>query len=107
VEQRKKFHEDWNPRLIFRDLERINPDFYPIPIVRGDSAKPNAKHYEELKGRLSDKGRLRERLHKVRRGITRTKYLRRGNGHSRIAEGVPGLGQQDHGPVEYASDASD
>src|SRR5437867_6772721 len=30
AEQRKKFHEDWNPRLIFRDLERINPDFYPI-----------------------------------------------------------------------------
>lgn len=24
---------NWNARLIFRDIQRINPDFYPIPIV--------------------------------------------------------------------------
>lgn len=29
--QRVKFKEDWNARLIFQDLERINPKFYPSP----------------------------------------------------------------------------
>ena len=29
---RAEFHRDWNARLIFRDLERINASFYPVPI---------------------------------------------------------------------------
>lgn len=29
---RERFHEDWNARLIFRDIERINSKFYPVPI---------------------------------------------------------------------------
>ena len=28
---REKFSNDWNARLIFRDIERINPNFFPIP----------------------------------------------------------------------------
>lgn len=30
---REEFHRDWNARLIFRDLERINARFYPTPIA--------------------------------------------------------------------------
>ena len=48
AEERKKFHEDWNPRRIFRDLERINADFYPVPIRRGLSEDPKVKHYEPV-----------------------------------------------------------
>jgi hypothetical protein len=29
---RARFQRDWNARLIFRDVERINSKFYPIPI---------------------------------------------------------------------------
>ncbi len=29
--QHEKFGKHWNARLIFQDLERINPSFYPIP----------------------------------------------------------------------------
>lgn len=30
---RSEFHRDWKPRLIFRDVERVNPKFYPKPIA--------------------------------------------------------------------------
>jgi hypothetical protein len=30
---RAEFHRDWNARLIFRDIERLNPKFYPKPIA--------------------------------------------------------------------------
>ncbi|MGC2456650.1 MAG: hypothetical protein WA435_01465 [Gallionellaceae bacterium] len=30
---REEFHRDWNARLIFRDLERLNARFYPTPIA--------------------------------------------------------------------------
>lgn len=32
-ENQKKFHKGWKPRHIIRDLKRINPHFYPEPIV--------------------------------------------------------------------------
>lgn len=31
-EYSEKFISNWNARLIFRDLERINPNFYPQPV---------------------------------------------------------------------------
>jgi hypothetical protein len=31
AKQREKFSKDWNANLIFKDLERINPNFYPVP----------------------------------------------------------------------------
>jgi hypothetical protein len=37
----KKFETCWNARLIFRDLERINPRFYPEPIKVDKSITPN------------------------------------------------------------------
>ena len=27
-----KFSSNWNAKYIFRDLERLNPKFYPIPV---------------------------------------------------------------------------
>lgn len=30
---REEFHRDWNARLIFQDLERLNARFYPTPIA--------------------------------------------------------------------------
>lgn len=27
-----KYKYDWNPKFIFKDLERLNPDFYPVPV---------------------------------------------------------------------------
>lgn len=31
-EQHKNFAKHWNPKLLIKDLERINPDFYPKPL---------------------------------------------------------------------------
>lgn len=28
---RTEFAKDWNARLIFRDIERVNPNFFPVP----------------------------------------------------------------------------
>lgn len=30
--QHKNFAKHWNPKLLFKDLERLNPDFYPKPL---------------------------------------------------------------------------
>lgn len=30
--ERERFKEDWNARLIFQDLERMNSKFYPAPV---------------------------------------------------------------------------
>lgn len=36
----QEFHRMWNAKLILRDIERINPDFYPIPLVEKESTEP-------------------------------------------------------------------
>lgn len=38
--QYAKFSEHWNARYMLRDLARINPDFYPQPIVQVPSQEP-------------------------------------------------------------------
>ncbi len=38
--QHKKFAEHWNARLVLQDLERVNPDFYPNPIIIKPSSAP-------------------------------------------------------------------
>lgn len=46
----KHFSDSWNARLIVRDIERINPQFYPVPIddEAADSATGN-RHITQLK----------------------------------------------------------
>jgi len=39
--QHKMFAQHWNARLVLQDLERINPDFYPNPIVIKPSTTPS------------------------------------------------------------------
>ncbi|HEX5422745.1 MAG TPA: hypothetical protein VFW94_04300 [Candidatus Acidoferrales bacterium] len=46
------FAQHWNARLMLRDVERINPDFYPRPVVEAPSPDPRAIH--SLKDRASD-----------------------------------------------------
>ncbi len=29
----KKYESYWNAKLILQDIERLNPDFYPVPVV--------------------------------------------------------------------------
>jgi hypothetical protein len=38
--QHKKFAGHWNARLMLQDLSRVNPDFYPHPIVQSQSSTP-------------------------------------------------------------------
>jgi|SRR5271157_1662469 len=38
--QNEKFAKVWNARLILNDLERLNPQFYPKPILELPSTKP-------------------------------------------------------------------
>lgn len=38
------FASHWNARLLLRDLERINPDFYPDPVVEEPSPDLRALH---------------------------------------------------------------
>jgi hypothetical protein len=41
VEQNEKFEHLWNARLILKDIERINPKFYPKPIKEAPSKDPS------------------------------------------------------------------
>ena len=47
AEHREKFHKDWNARTILRDLERINPDFYPVPVKQIQSTIAGVDHHFE------------------------------------------------------------
>jgi hypothetical protein len=38
--QYKKFAEHWNARLMLKDLERVNSEFYPNPIIQKPSGTP-------------------------------------------------------------------
>jgi len=48
----EKFATHWNARLLLRDLERVNPGFYPKPVVEVPSPYPGALH--QLKNREPD-----------------------------------------------------
>lgn len=48
----EKFAAHWNARLLLRDLERVNPDFYPKPVV--EVPHPNPKVLHQLKDRDPD-----------------------------------------------------
>lgn len=38
-----EFSKCWNAQYLLRDMERVNPDFYPHPIVEVPSKEPGAK----------------------------------------------------------------
>lgn len=35
--QHRKFAEHWNPRIMLKDMTRVNPNFYPYPIIQKPS----------------------------------------------------------------------
>lgn len=37
--QYEKFAENWNAKLMLKDMNRVNPDFYPNPIIQTPSNK--------------------------------------------------------------------
>lgn len=39
-EYNDKFSSNWNAKYIFRDLERLNPQFYPIPVKTDYTVEP-------------------------------------------------------------------
>jgi len=45
AQQREKFKEDWNARLIFQDLERMNPKFYPNPSEQIEKTTKSGERY--------------------------------------------------------------
>ncbi|MGH8322033.1 MAG: hypothetical protein ACRESI_08770 [Gammaproteobacteria bacterium] len=46
------FSKYWNAELLLKDVGRLNPNFYPKPIIQGKSADPNIK--SEWKDRHND-----------------------------------------------------
>ena len=40
----QKYAQYWNARLILQDIERLNPDFYPIPVQEVPSTRPGVKN---------------------------------------------------------------
>lgn len=40
-EQYKNFSSHWNARLMIKDMERVNPNFYPHPIIQKPSKTPS------------------------------------------------------------------
>lgn len=45
----KNFHKHWNAKLLIQDLERVNPDFYQIPITFSHQDKETGvKHFKEV-----------------------------------------------------------
>jgi hypothetical protein len=48
--QRSKFNQDWHANRILKDLERVNFDFYPVPIVQAPNPTNRlVKHFEPIK----------------------------------------------------------
>ncbi|NOS94616.1 MAG: hypothetical protein HOP30_22115 [Cyclobacteriaceae bacterium] len=50
--ERERFKEDWNARLIFQDLERMNPRFYPEPSMQIEKLNTTGEkyfHFEPIK----------------------------------------------------------
>jgi hypothetical protein len=48
-EIREKFESDWNAKNIIRDLSRINPEFYPRPVIKAESTDPSVDyHFEQI-----------------------------------------------------------
>jgi hypothetical protein len=47
-QMRPKFHEDWNGKRIILTIEKINPNFYPIPI-RTFADDKGQLHYDDIK----------------------------------------------------------
>ena len=44
----KNFAKHWNAKRIFKDLERINPDFYPRPVIAVPAESPGTDlHFKE------------------------------------------------------------
>jgi hypothetical protein len=39
----RDFAKYWNAELLVKDIERINPDFYPRPIIQQPSSRPGVK----------------------------------------------------------------
>jgi hypothetical protein len=56
AEAYEEFASHWNARLLLRDLERVNCDFYPRPIVEAplEAPHPNTKVLHQLKDREPD-----------------------------------------------------
>jgi hypothetical protein len=48
----EEFAKHWNARLLLRDLARVNPDFYPKPVVEAPHSDPKVLH--QLKDRDPD-----------------------------------------------------
>jgi len=49
-EIRVRFERDWNAKNIIGDLSRINPEFYPRPVIKTESADPAVDyHFEQIK----------------------------------------------------------
>ena len=42
-ENQKKFQKHWNPADILRDIEKVNPSYYPKPVREVPSERPNTK----------------------------------------------------------------
>jgi hypothetical protein len=42
-ENRRKFDKHWDPVKILKDVERLNPEFYPKPVVEARSETPGVK----------------------------------------------------------------
>lgn len=46
----EKFATHWNARFLLRDLKRVNPDFYPKPVVESPSSDSRALHQLKERG---------------------------------------------------------
>jgi hypothetical protein len=60
--QYQKFSKYWNAQLMLKDMQRVNPAFYPNPIIQRPSSKPGVNFEWEKRG---DDYLTKERLVKV------------------------------------------
>ena len=44
IEVREKYFLDWRAKSILKEIEKINPDFYPEPLIRVKSSIPTANY---------------------------------------------------------------
>ena len=60
-ENKKKFEKHWHPQKILKDVEKLNPNFYPLPIIEEPSQyAPVKKNLVDMKTRFMTRDELIE-----------------------------------------------
>jgi hypothetical protein len=73
---RAGFATEWNARRMLGFVEKVNPNFYPVPLKPPQATAPGHKFFDSNLRGLSHEGRFRHALRRKRRGASLQEPLR-------------------------------